>query len=186
MQPLTHRQMLDHANELVKTINRRVTQINRTWGWDVLPRLVSVETMTRFRKQRDRWEMTCFELIGTHRPEELDRLDRQASAMLRAFDYLEQQAKELGHHPTPPEYWEFVLPDGTPCALVRDRAQIGQVSDRIPAGNVWALEEIADIITRFPELISTKQLFPCAETLPMGVSQKIIDDLDDSLSDLPW
>lgn len=105
--------------------------------------------------------------------------------MLRAFDRLEELARAGGHAPVDPGSWQFELRDGTPVVLVRDRAEMGQV-ERPVGGQVWALEEVAEIIAKFPELVLAKDKFPGAEVIQMRTSAVVVDALDDELSEIPF
>jgi hypothetical protein len=62
---------------------------------------------------------------------------------------------------------------------------LGQI-ERSPPAQVWCLEEIGEIITRFPELVLAKDAFPEAEVIQLRTSDRVHDALNDSLEDIPW
>ena len=69
--------------------------------------------------------------------------------------------------------------------LVRTRAEMGNV-DREPAAQVWCLEEIGEIITRFPELVLAKDMFPEMEVTQLVPSKELKELIDDTLEDIPF
>ena len=182
--PPTKHMVIGTMAEIIATVDHHARALNRRWGFNRLPHIVPIEHTERFIRQKHKWELACFECTGDPRPEALDRVRRHGEAMLRAYDALEQLAQAAGHSPVPPDAWEFELRDGMPIRLVRDRAEMGQV-DHPPGGQVWALEEIATIIARFPELVLTKHEFPQAEIVQMRTSAKTRALVDDSLADIP-
>lgn len=183
--PLTH-ELLGSISAIIVTVDERARDCNRRWGHNRLPHLVPLDWLEKFRSQKRKWETACFECAGSPRSEDLDTVRKHGEAMLRAFDKLEEIAVAEGHLPTPPTHWEFELRDGTPVILVRDRHEMSQVDAKGRAVQVWALEEIADIVAKFPALIATKEAFPGAEVIRMRTDPIVVGELNDSLEDLPW
>ncbi len=81
--------------------------------------------------------------------------------------------------------WEFETNDGKPIMLVRTRAELSQIQ-RDPPAQAWCLEEIGEIISRFPELVVTKDAFPQAEVVQMRTSSLVTDELNDALGEIPF
>ena len=183
--PPTKGEVIDNMAAIIRTVDEHAREINRRWGFNRLPHLVAPEWTERFREQKRRWELACFECVGSPDPKHGQRVRTQGEAMLRAFDKLEALALEGGKSPAPPGQWEFETPDGTPIVLVRTRAEMGQV-ERTPPAQVWCLEEIGEIIKRFPELVLGKDLFPQAEIVRLRTSTEVTDLVDDALGDIPW
>lgn len=183
--PPTQRMIVGTMAEIIRTVDEHARALNRRWGFNRLPHLVPIEWTERFVAQKRKWEWACFECTGDPRPEALDRVRRHGEAMLRAFDKLEAVARDAGREPMDPAVWDFELTDGTPIRLVHDRAELEQV-ERPHGGQVWALEEIASIVARFPEIVSVKHQFPKAEVVQMRTSTRVHDALDDTLSDIPF
>lgn len=183
--PPTKHQIVTAMSEIIRTVDEHAREMNRRWGFNRLPHIVSPEWTERFAEQKRRWEMACFECVGSALPADLDKVRKQGDAMLRAFDKLEELALAAGKSPAPPGVWEFETRDGKPIVLVRTSAEMSQVK-RDPPAQVWCLEEIGEIITRFPELVLTKDAFPQADFVQMRTSAAVIDALNDSLEDVPW
>lgn len=184
--PPTRTELLTSVSDMIRTVDERAADVNRRYGFNRLPHLVPIDLMEKFRRQKRKWEEACFECTGSPLPEDRDRVRRQADAMLRGFDALEAAAHEAGHFPSPCDWWEFELRDGTPVMLVRTRAEMGQVDPKGRAAQIWSLEEISDIIEKFPMLIRAKDSFPGAEVIQCRTNPLVVDELNDSLSDLPF
>lgn len=184
--PLTRSMTLTAMDDIIRTVDEHARQINHRWGFNRLPHLVPLEWTERFRSQKRKWELACFECVGSLKPDDLERVRKHGTAMLRAFDALERAAVDAGHSPSPATWWEFELADGTPVLLVRDRAELSQVDTGGRAAQIWSLEEVASIIARFPEFIRVKDSFPGAEVIQMSTSRPVRDALDDELTCFPF
>lgn len=171
--PLTRSMVLDALTAMIETVREHANAMNRKWGYNRLPHLVGLEWTERFRSQKRKWEEACFDCTEAHGAGqvELEAARKHGDAMIRAFAKLEEVALAAGHQPSPPEVWGFELDDGTPIALVRSRAEIGQFQPMAGA-QVWCLEEIGKIVTRFPEIASVKTAFPEAEVIQLGPSKE--------------
>lgn len=171
---------------MIQTVDERAKDASRRWGFNRLPHLVPFEWLDRFRSQKRKWETACFECSGSPKPEDIETVRKHGEAMLRAFDKLDTLAVEAGYLPTSPSWWEFELKDGTPVLLVRDRAEIGQVDPQGRACQIWSLEEVAEIVAKFPLIAAAKEAFPGAEVVQMRTSRIVTDALDDSLEGIPF
>ncbi|MBB4856999.1 hypothetical protein HNO88_000296 [Novosphingobium chloroacetimidivorans] len=167
-------------------MDERARGCNRRWGYNRLPHLVPIEWLEKFRRQKLKWQQACYDATPFPTQELIDVARTQANAMLRAYDKLEALAEEAGHTSLPAYQWEFELSDGTPVILVRERAELCRVDAGGRQCQVWALEEVADIIEKFPILVKAKDCFPGAEIIPMKTDKLVIGALDDALTDLPF
>jgi hypothetical protein len=185
--PPTPSELLHAISAIVDAVDERARECNRKWGMNRLPLIVPLEWMERFRDQKNRWQRTVFESAPVPTPDCLASIRKQGEAMLRAFDKLESLAVADGHLPAPPAQWEFELNDGTPVILVRDRAELAQVDPKGRPVAIWSLEEVADIISKFPELVlGTKQAFPGAEIIRTRTDRVVTDALDDAMMEIPF
>jgi hypothetical protein len=183
--PPTRHELLGTMGDIIRTVDEHARELNRRWGFNRLPHIVPIEWTERFRAQKFKWERACFECTGSPAPEHLIRVRQHGEAMLRAYDKLEELALAAGKSPAPASQWEFETNDGKPIVLVRTRAEMAQVQ-RDPPAQVWCLEEIGEIITRFPELLAAKDAFPQAEIVQMRTDPLVIGELNDGLGDIPW
>lgn len=131
-------------------------ELELKWGRDRLRLLVSTELREKFDRQRyltsqARWEG------------DLEDVRREAQRMVKAWKALDKAAGAAGAEVLDPAIWEVCLADGTVATIVREP----QLANRILAEgrriNVYTLEEIAAMISAFPEVVKAKEVFPGAE-----------------------
>jgi hypothetical protein len=130
-------------------------ELELKWGRDRLRLLVGTPLREKFDRQRyltsqARWKGT------------LEDVKRESARMEKAWAALDKAATENGAQVLDPAIWEVVLDDGTVATLVREP----QLANRILAEgrriNVYTLEEIANMISAFPDLAKVKEHFPGA------------------------
>lgn len=130
-------------------------ELELKWGRDRLRLLVSTELREKFDRQRyltsqARW-------TGG-----LEDVRREAQRMAKAWNALDKAATEAGAQVLDPAIWEVCLDDGTVATILREP----QLENRILAEgrkiNVYTLEEIAHMISAFPEVAKVKKEFPGA------------------------
>jgi hypothetical protein len=183
--PPTKHEVAEVIGDMIANVREHADEMNRRWGFNRLPYIVSMDLMQKFKVQKNKWELACFECVGSLMPADLARVKAHGEAMIRAYAALEREALALGKSPAPPGQWEFELKNGTPVVLCRTRAEMGNVT-REPNAQVWCLEEIGEIITRFPELLALKDRFPEAEVLRLAPGEKERELVDDLLEDIPF
>lgn len=183
--PPTKNMIATQMGEIIRTVDEHAKEINRRWGFNRLPHIVPIDLTLKFKRQHAAWREACFECAGSMLPADIERVQALGEAMLRAFEVLERTAIEAGKAPSAPGTWEFELKNGTPVILVRERSELGR-TDRKRGAQVWALEEIAEIIERFPELSQAKSLFPDAEIIKMSTPSEVRELVDDALNDIPF
>lgn len=185
--PPTPTQLLHQITAIVDAVDERAQQCNRKWGMNRLPLIVPFEWMEKFKRQKLNWQRTVFESAPVPTLNCLEAIRKQGEAMLRAFDKLEELAVAEGHLPTPPAHWEFELNDGTPVILVRERSELAQVDPKGRTVQIWSLEEVADVIAKFPEMVlGTKQAFPGAEVIRTRTDRFVVDALDELNDVIPY
>lgn len=182
--PLKH-DILSEASTIIATVDAHAREINRRWGTNRLTHIVPLDLAERFQSQHAKYSKAAWECCGSLNPDDIARLRTQAEAMLRAYAALERAAVNSGRDDGPPTTWQFELKDGTPVVLVRDRHELGQVDLDGRAGQIWSLEEIADIVAKFPDIARTKECFPGTEVIQLRTPSRIHDKLNDELADLP-
>jgi len=171
----------DQTSDMQVTINcvdQRGRELDQRWGFGRLPMLVPIEWAERFQAQ-----LTLFnDAVWQFNPQ----LVRQhGDAMLRAYDKLDQLARDAKGEPLPADQWEFETEDGL-IILVRDLRDTGRAQLHGRVAQVWALEEIASVIRCHPILVAAKEAFPGAQLVSIRPSGAAIDHLDDELSDIPF
>lgn len=129
------------------------------WGRDRLRLLVSAELREKFDRQKyltsqARWSGG------------LEDVHREAARMVVAWNALDKAATAAGAQELDPEVWEVALRDGTVAAIVREPWLINRISAEGRRVNAYTLEEVAMMISAFPDLINVKKHFPGAEITP--------------------
>lgn len=183
--PPTKHMVLEAIDTIIRTVDAHAREMNTRWGFNRLPHIVPIELTEKFMAQKRKWQIACFECAGSLLPADLDRVRKHGDAMIRAYNALEQNALAAGKAPAPPGTWGFETEDGKAIVLVRTRAEMGQV-EHTPGTTVWCLEEIGQIITRFPQLVLSKQLFPDAEVIQLRTPMDVRELIDDEMADIPW
>jgi len=131
-------------------------ELELKWGRDRLRLLVDTDLREKFDRQRyltsqARWKGN------------LEDVRREAQRMVKAWRALDKAAEENGAQVLDPAMWEVCLDDGTVATIIREP----QLANRILAEgrriNVYTLEEIANMISAFPEVAKVKEHFPGAE-----------------------
>lgn len=152
-------------------VDEQARQAEATWGIDRLPRLVPVEMAAKFYSQASKYQ----EALRTGSRADVEW---EAGRMLNAWKALDAQANMdgywkygdgLGTH----DVWEVEALDASKSkvvvSLVRTREDAKRLVDQLakldPPRNtqVWTLDEVGQIISSFPDLVTTKKVFPGAE-----------------------
>lgn len=126
------------------------------WGRDRLRLLVDASLREKFDRQRyltsqARW-------TGG-----LEDVRREATRMVKAWHALDKAASESGAQVLDPAIWEVALEDGTVATIVRDPQLANRVLAEGRRVNVYTLDEIAHMISMFPEVAKVKEMFPGAK-----------------------
>jgi len=131
-------------------------ELELKWGRDRLRLLV--DTALREKFDRQRYLTSQARWTG-----DLEDVKREAARMSKAWKALDKAATEAGAQVLDPSIWEVTLEDGTVATILKEP----QLANRILAEgrriNVYTLEEIANIISAFPEICKVKNQFPGAE-----------------------
>lgn len=182
--PLKH-ETLSAMATIITTVDRHAREHNRRWGFNRLPHLVPIAETERFMRARQKWNLACWECSGSLDPADLDRVRKQGESMMRGYDHLAKLAIEAGHDLASTTTWEFELQDGTPIIIVRDRCELEQVDLGGRKAQIWSLDEIADIVAKFPDIARTKECFPGAEVIQIRTDPLVIGKLNDELAGIP-
>jgi len=146
---ISGRSALDEADALE-------VELELKWGRDRLRLLVPTELREKFDRQRyltsqARWHG------------QLDDVQREAKRMASAWRALDKAATDSGAAILDPAVWEVTLEDGTVATLVREPQLANRVLAEGRRVNVYTLQEIANMISAFPEIIKAKEAFPGAK-----------------------
>ena len=63
---------------------------------------------------------------------------------------------------------------------------MSQVDPKGRKAQIWSLEEIADIVRKFPMLVAAKEAFPGAEVVRVKTDPKVMAHLDELNDEVPF
>lgn len=150
----------DHYKKrsLTEGLDHLAGEMERKWGVDRLPLLVSEQLRAAFYRQQD----LLNDALGSG---DLTLIDIQAGGMKRAWQALDQAAARAGQKPLSADVWEVKLPkSGKIVAIVRTSAEAHLVAG--PDRETWTLAEIAHLIDGLDGPLGAKRVedarAPCA------------------------
>jgi hypothetical protein len=101
---------------------------------------------------------------------DLDTVRREAKRMVTAWLTLEKAALAAGKATLSPLVWEVALADGTVAAIVPSDDHVRAVIAEGRAVAVYTLEEIARMLSAYPDIARAKLTFPGAEVTAINKS----------------
>jgi len=161
---LTGRSHIDGAEALQ-------IEMEKKWGADRLRLLVSQELREKFDRQR-----YLFRQAIEFGP--LENVRRESERMRTALYALDGAAKASGASPLDAEIMETSLDSGTVLAIVGDPDDARRAFARADGRRmiVYTLEEVAKILSGYPSVNATKQVWPGATVTK--VTRHVPDPLD--------
>lgn len=133
-------------------------ELELKWGRDRLRLLVDTELREKFDRQR--YLMSQARWKGG-----LEDVRRESARMVKAWNALDKAAEAAGAQVLDPAIWEVCLDDGTVATIVRDPQLANRVLAEGRKINVYTLDEIANMISAFPDVVKAKKSFPGATVL---------------------
>ncbi|WLB49218.1 hypothetical protein QIH93_14990 [Bradyrhizobium ottawaense] len=160
-------------------------EMEAKWGADRLRLLVPAELREKFDRQRYLLNQAIWH-------GELEDVRRETGRMVNAWLTLDRVATEAGKQPLPPAVWEIALGDGSVAAIVPDHARAAMVNAEGRQVAVYTLDEIARLLTNYPEVAKAKLVFPGAIVTevrrtvsdPLSEFWDTKETLDDPIPDL--
>lgn len=152
--------------------DKGVSQIEREWGFERLPELVSPELRERFENQMDR-------LDAAIAADDADAVETQSGGALRAYQALAEEARALGHAPLSGDHYATQTPDGRAFCIAPTPQEAARVRAERPNAIVYCAREIAAIVALFEdgELVqAVKEAFPGATIAAIVDKGEVLDD----------
>lgn len=156
------RAYLDGADETAATMEAK-------WGADRLRLLVTPELREKFDRQRYLLNQAVWH-------GELEAVRRESQRMVAAWLALDRAAVAAGKQPLSPQVWEIALEDGTVAAIVPSDEHARHVNGEGRQVAVYTLDEIARLLSGYPDIAKAKLVFPGATVT--AVNRSIQDPLD--------
>ena len=133
--------------------------MDRKWGVERLPDLVSVETATKFGKA----VASLNAAIDANDPE---ATRENANNMIRAYHALDAEAEQRGAPRACPDIWEVEV-DGVAVGIMRDGTAWQEVKAQRPDLTIYSMREVAIALQAYKfsgeALRSIKEHFPAAQ-----------------------
>lgn len=151
-----------------RAVDDMVAELERRWGFERLPRLVSPELRARFEQALDMHRQ------ATMAGEDLAEMD---SMMTRAWAALEAEALGRGESPLPGAVavWQADEAErGTICLCLDDehaQALLARAKAEGENIEVWTLAEVGRIVQIGGVLAEAKKAFPQAKVVKRGAIQ---------------
>jgi len=176
--PPTRHAVIEQMQVIIHRVDQRGRELDQRWGIGRLPMLVPIEWAERFHSQHNLFNAAVWEF-------DLPLVRQHGEAMLRAYDKLDELARAAKGEPLPVHQWEFETPEGL-VILVHDLRDTGRAQRHGREAQVWALDEVANVIRCHPILATAKNVFPGAQVVSVRPSKTTLQELDDELSDIPF
>lgn len=143
----------------VAPMDRLATKMDRKWGIDRLPELVSVETAQKYGSAIAKLN----EALEKNDPEEVKL---RAQVCQRGLAAMDREATEAGQPEASAEYWEYEI-DGFRFAVMKDERNWMACKDTRPDLQFFTLREIGVALKALkidnPVFAEVKKHFPAAE-----------------------
>lgn len=119
----------------VAPFDRKAREMDRRWGVDRLPELVSPETAAKFGR-------TMASLNAAIDTNDAERAADRAAACVRGLDAMEREAQQLGHEPLEPPV-EIVDVEGWRFGLLLDDRLWKRAAEANPGLRLYTVRELA-------------------------------------------
>ena len=139
----------------VSDVDQKAIAIERKWGADRLPRLVSELLQAKFENQKGLFD----EAVSSN---DETKIDHYGGGMIRAWEALDQAATQEGHRALSDTIWT-VKHEGTGKVIAIYNGEVNLVELREAAEGSFSL---ADLVKFIPDLaVSALEVFPGSKVL---------------------
>lgn len=170
------------ANEIkadlsLAPFDKAVREMDRKWGVDVLPELISVESAAK-------WGKAVAGLNGAIDAQDPDKVKFWVEVCLRGLAAMDAEAVALGRPVSDPDIWEYEY-EGTTFGIIEDGRQWPAAYDKRPGIAIHTMREVAVALHahRNGLVDAIKLSFPGAEVKAVRRPQAELEDDFDFLSD---
>lgn len=165
--------MRSRVQSAVWDYDRAITALEKTWGVDRLPYLVSDETRLKWWRAVDALNRAVF-------ANEADKVRSLVDNLIRGMNKLVEEAAAAGHKPQEADWFETPLKDGRVLRIVREWPEFAtRVDDKRIV--VWSLQEVARIVEGHSVVNAVKDAFPGAMVTEARTKQPTDTELDDEI-----
>ena len=150
----------------IQDVDLVASQMEKAWGVDRLPRLVSDFMVAKFDQQRSAWDAAIRSGSDT-------QIDEIGGGMIRAWHKLDQMAREQGHRNLSETIWT-VKHEGTGKIVGIYNGDINLVELRDVADCGFPLSDLVKFIPDI--LVSAIEAFPGSEIGELKDRKNLLDD----------
>jgi hypothetical protein len=165
------------ANEIkadlsLAPFDKAVREMDKCWGVDRLPELVSVESAAK-------WGRAMAGLNGAIDAQDPDKVKFWVEICLRGLTAMDAEAVALGRQVSDPDIWEYEL-DGTVFGIIADNREWPAAYAKRPGIAIFSMREVAVALQAHKNgLVSAVKLaFPGAE---IKAIRRKPEDLEDEI-----
>lgn len=157
--------------------DKAVREMDRKWGVDVLPELVSVESA-------EKWGKAMAGLNGAIDAQDPDKVKFWVEVCLRGLAAMDAEAVALGRPMSDPDIWEYEY-EGTTFGIIEDGRQWPAAYAKRPGIAIHTMREVAIALHahRNGLVDAVKLSFPGAEVKAVRRPKADLEDDIDFLSD---
>jgi len=151
---------IDHA---VAPFDRKSREMDRKWGIDRLPELVSPETAGKFGN-------AIGKLNAAISSADYEECIKQVGSCIRGLEFMDREAEAAGCEKSKPEVWEYDL-DDFHFAIIPDNAHWQVLADQRPGLRFFTMREAAVALRAYadnPHVAAVKKFFPDAEVVKVS------------------
>lgn len=148
--------------------------MDRKWGQDRLPELVSPATAAR-------WGQAMADLNAALESNNVDLTVQKVNACLRGFAAMDAEATAAGHQPIPPQAQEIDV-DGQLCAVLWDDAAWPAYAALRPGVRTYSPREVGLALAHYGQTVAAvKDAFVGAEVVAVRKPTPLEIELQDSI-----
>lgn len=141
----------------VAPFDREALAMDRKWGVDALPELVSTETAARFGS-------AMAKLNAAMESADPDETAARAAVCIRGLQAMDAEATAAGHKPADPDIWIGEV-EGRKFGIIRDGREWPAAHAKADGMTIYSMQEIAAILADYesPAVREVKRQFPGAD-----------------------
>ena len=154
----------------LRPLDQVARAMEKKWGVDRLPALVSPETAAKFGSAKGKLDAAI--QSGT-----IDEVTHKTKVMMRAWNALDKEAEATGAEALEPEVWTVKV-NQQRYAFVQSNAEAWKASPKLKGVRVMSLDEVARLLdTQFEAVGQVKDAFPGATVKDAGKRQPLDDEI---------
>lgn len=154
--------------------DRMAREMDRRWGLDRLPDLVSPETAARYGSALGKLNAA----MEANDPAEVAA---RVGVCIRGMAAMDAEAAAAGHQPISPDAWEIEV-DGVTCAILKDDADWPRYAEMRPGVRVYSLREVGNALAAYGQTVAAvKDLWPGARVTAVRERTQLEKELNDEV-----